>query len=191
MDWFEAKGVIELLLNNISTNIEWKNYIDSQYNGLLHPGRSASIYICTKKMGTFGQIHPRIINEYNLPNSIYCFEIDLELILKHILEEKNYSKEFKAYSSFPSITRDIAIITPIEITVDSVIKIIKNGNSSVLKHVTLFDEYKGSNIVEGYRSIAFRLTYQSESKTLTGEEVDKLHTNIKQDLKEKLKAEFR
>nr|YP_010337698.1 phenylalanyl-tRNA synthetase beta subunit [Sahlingia subintegra]UNJ17283.1 phenylalanyl-tRNA synthetase beta subunit [Sahlingia subintegra] len=191
MDWFKAKGILELLLNNISTDIEWKNYIDPQYNGLLHPGRSASIHICTKKMGTFGQIHPRIINEYNLPNYIYCFEIDLELILKYILKEKNYSKEFTSYSLFPSITRDIAIITPITITVDSVIKIIKNDNSSVLKHVTLFDEYKGGNIAEGYRSIAFRLTYQSKSKTLTNEEVDKIHTNIKQDLKEKLNAEFR
>nr|QUE28142.1 SyfB [Sahlingia subintegra] len=191
MDWFEAKGIIELLLSNISINIEWNNLIDSRYNELLHPGRSATIYILSNKIGTFGEIHPKIISEYSLPNPIYCFEIDFELILKHILTEQNYSKEFRAYSSFPSITRDIAIVVPLETTVGSVIKIIKNEKLSVLKHAQLFDEYKGANIAKGKRSIAFRLTYQSESKTLTAEEVDTMHSNIKEKLKEKLNTKFR
>nr|YP_009297456.1 phenylalanyl-tRNA synthetase beta chain [Erythrotrichia carnea]AOM66799.1 phenylalanyl-tRNA synthetase beta chain [Erythrotrichia carnea] len=191
IDWFEAKGVIELLLWNIVQKIEWKREIQNEYLNILHPQRSSNIYFNKEYVGVFGEIHPQIIKAKNLPKNTYCFELNLATIIKNIKHTTYYPYEFSDYSSFPSIVRDIAIVTPISTSVESIMDIIKNEKCAILKNTQLFDEYKGNNIEKGKRSIGFRLTYQSQSKTLTNEEVDKINEQLKITIKEKLQTKFR
>ena len=191
MNWFEAKGILELLLSGLIEETIWKNEIQQQHSRLLHPKKSSSIFLKDKYLGCFGEVHPQIVKEKNLPNSIFCFELNLIILIKNLQEKPNYTHEFQQYSSFPSIIRDIAIVIPIDVNIESVVQIIKNQDYSILKNVQLFDEYKGKNIEKQKRSIAFRLTYQSGLKTLTAEEVDKINEELKTKIKEQLNTKFR
>ena len=179
LDWFEAKGIIELLLHQISAKLDWASSIKKEYKELLHPNKSSTIYLEDKYVGVFGQVHPEIVARENLPKAIYCFELDLTIIIDSLGKNKIGSNIFKEYSQFPSVVRDMAIVTSLETTVASVIKAIKDEKCSILREAKLFDEYKGSNMKQGQKSIAFRLVYQSHSRTLTTSEVDEVHDKIK------------
>nr|QUE28593.1 SyfB [Porphyrostromium japonicum] len=179
LDWFEAKGIIELFLHQISASLEWDNSINTKYKELLHPNKSSAIYLEGIYVGVFGQIHPEIVAKENLPQAIYCFELDLAIVIDSLGKNKIGSSIFKEYSQFPSVVRDMAIVTSLETKVASVIEAIKNEKCSILREAQLFDEYRGSNMKQGQKSIAFRLVYQSRLRTLTTSEVDEVHDKIK------------
>lgn len=191
MNWFEGKGTIELLLNGLIKETVWTDKISEQYSKLLHPKKSSGIFLKDEYLGCFGEVHPQIAKEKSLPNNIYCFEFRLAILIKKLQEKTSYTHEFQNYSSFPSITRDMAIVIPVKASIESIIKIIKCQNYSILKNIQLFDEYRGQNIEKGKRSIAFRLTYQSSLKTLTTKEVDEVHEQLKDQIKEQLDTQFR
>nr|QUE28524.1 SyfB [Porphyrostromium boryanum] len=191
LDWFEGKGILELLLHQIANKLEWRNSIHERYEGIMHPYRSAAIYLHGEYLGVFGQIHPEIVLEKNFPKHVYCFELNLAIIIRNLRTNGEWSNIFKEYSSFPSITRDIAIVIPLETTVASILKIISDQHYPILKETQIFDEYKGKKIEQGKKSIAFRLVYQSNFKTLTTNEVDKVHENIKNKLTQQLNSQFR
>nr|QUE29543.1 SyfB [Erythrotrichia foliiformis] len=191
MEWFEAKGIIEAIIYNISKNIEWKPMINEEYKNLLHPNRSASLYLEDTCIGTFGEIHPQIMKQEGLPHHTYCFELELAMLIKKLILTTNNTHEFQNYSPFPCIIRDISITIPVDTTFKAVIHIIKQQDHSILRDVQLFDEYKGKNIDENKRSIALRIIYQSNSKTLTTNTVDEIHEKLKDTIKNKLNVEFR
>nr|QUE29264.1 SyfB [Erythrotrichia welwitschii] len=191
INWFEAKGIIELLLDNIIDTISWKDKVYNQHAELLHPKRSASIFLKNQYLGTFGELHPQVIKQKSLPDNIYCFELNLVMLIQNIQHTQQYRHEFASYSSFPSITRDIAIIISLKTPVESIVEIINNQNYSILKHVQLFDEYTGDKIGNNQRSVTFRLIYQSDFKTLTTEKVDQVHEELKNTIKRQLSTQFR
>lgn len=185
VDFFNLKGVIEELFNNIG----FDNYeiIPEKNHPTFHPGRCANIVYNSNTIGTFGELHPAVLDNYDINKKVYCAEIDFELLLMFARDTKSY----RPLPKYPSINRDIALLVKDEVFVKDIEDIIKENSKGLVESFKLFDVYKGSQIEKGYKSIAYSIVYRSEEKTLTDEEVTLVHENIVNQLNEKLNATLR
>lgn len=185
VDFFVLKGVVESVLNNVGL----KGYeIEPETTNLtFHPGRCAKIVYNNIYIGTFGELHPDVIENYNLGQRVYVAEIDIDTVFENITLTKSYNPLPK----YPSTSRDIALIVKDEVFVKQIEDIIKANGEDLVESYKLFDVYKGAQIEEGYKSIAYSITYRSKDKTLTDEDVAKVHEKILSELSEKLNANLR
>ncbi len=140
-----------------------------------------------KYVGTLGELHPDVIENYNLGQRVYVAEIDIDFVFDNSDRTKNYVPLPK----YPSTSRDIALIVKDDVFVKQIEDIIKENGQGLVESYKLFDVYKGSQIEAGYKSIAYSITYRSKDKTLTDEEVAKVHDKILSELSEKLNANLR
>ena len=185
VDFFVLKGVIESVLNNVG--LKGYEIEPETNNSTFHPGRCAKIVYNDKCIGTFGELHPDVIENYNLGQRVYVSEINIDEVFENITKTKIYSPLPK----YPSTSRDIALIVKDEIIVKQIEDIIKNNAQGLVESYKLFDVYKGAQIEEGHKSIAYSITYRSKEKTLTDEDVAKVHDKILSELSEKLNANLR
>jgi phenylalanyl-tRNA synthetase beta chain len=181
LDFFDAKGVLENILNQLQLN---GNFENSNDEGLV-PGRRASIFVDDDQVGTIGEVHPKIIEAFELSGVAYLTEVDVEKLLTKITG----TKEYQPIPRFPSVTRDIAIVVDEHVNYRGVENIIKGF--SLVAEVTLFDLYRGEQIPEGKKSFAIRIVYQSPSRTLTDEEVDQAQERMLDRLHKELGATLR
>ena len=185
VDFFVLKGVIESVLNNVGL----KGYeIEPETTNLtFHPGRCAKIVYNNIYIGTFGELHPDVIEKYNLGQRVYVAEINIDTVFENL----NLTKSYNPLPKYPSTSRDIALIVKDEVFVKQIEDIIKANGEDLVESYKLFDVYKGAQIEEGHKSIAYSITYRSKDKTLTDEDVAKVHEKILSELSEKLNANLR
>jgi phenylalanyl-tRNA synthetase beta chain len=157
----------------------------------LHPGRTASLWIGGKRLGTFGQLHPQLRQEKGLPDSVYLFQWDLEVLLESLDRDEILVPSFKPYSTYPASDRDIAFFAPVKISVAEIEKVINKAGNELLMSVQLFDEYRGENVPQGQRSLAFRLVYRASDRTLTDAEIEPIHNTVREALVEKFGVNLR
>ena len=182
MDFFDAKGVIETLLERLGVDAEYTASSDKT----LVPTRQAAITVDKQSIGILGEVHPRIAEQYDIAAQTIClFEIDME----KLLAATSSDKKFRPLPKFPAVLRDIAIILDVETPSQKVIDII--GKSPLAARVTLFDVYTGKQVPEGKKSLALSISYQSPDRTLTDEEVDKAQGKILERLTKELGATLR
>lgn len=185
VDFFVLKGVIENILNSVG--LKGYEIEPETTNTTFHPGRCAKVVYNNVCLGIFGELHPNVIENYNLGQRVYVCEIDTDLVF----ENCDLSKTYTPLPKYPSTSRDIALIVKDEIFVKQIEDIIKANSCGLVESYNLFDVYKGSQIEEGYKSIAYSITYRSAEKTLTDEDVAKVHDKILSELSEKLNANLR
>ena len=185
VDFFVLKGVIESVLNNVGL----KGYeIEPETTNLtFHPGRCAKTLYNNIYIGTFGELHPDVIENYNLGQRVYVAEINIDTVFENL----NLTKSYNPLPKYPSTSRDIALIVKDEVFVKQIEDIIKANGEDLVESYKLFDVYKGAQIEEGHKSIAYSITYRSKDKTLTDEDVAKVHEKILSELSEKLNANLR
>ncbi|MCC3863817.1 phenylalanine--tRNA ligase subunit beta [Terrisporobacter petrolearius] len=185
VDFFVLKGALETILDSVG----FENYeiIPETNNTTFHPGRCATIMYNNIYIGTFGEVHPEVIDNYNLGQRVYLAELDLDLIF----ENSDRTIIYSPLPKYPSTSRDIALLVKDDIIVKQIEDIIKANGEDLLESYKLFDVYKGSQIADGYKSIAYSIIYRSKDKTLTDEDVNKVHQNIIRELEEKLDAKLR
>lgn len=184
VDFYVLKGILEGLLAKLGLS-ESVSYVQAQVDNM-HPGRTAEIHLNGARIGFVGQVHPTIQKELDLKDT-YVFELSL----KAVLEEATAPLRYEAIPRFPSITRDIALVVDKE-TVSSVLKdIIQSAGGKLLKEVSVFDLYEGERMEEGKKSIAYSLKYMDPERTLTDEEVTKVHTQVLEALKTQAGAVLR
>ena len=185
VDFFVLKGVVESILNNVGL----KGYeIEPETTNLtFHPGRCAKIVYNNIYIGTFGELHPDVIENYNLGQRVYVAEINIDTVFENL----NLTKSYNPLPKYPSTSRDIALIVKDEVFVKQIEDIIKANGGDLVESYKLFDVYKGAQIEEGRKSIAYSITYRSKEKTLTDEDVAKVHEKILSELSEKLNANLR
>jgi phenylalanyl-tRNA synthetase beta chain len=138
-------------------------------------------------VGTFGELHPDVIENYGLGQRVYIAELDLDVIF----ENSTINIVYSPLPKFPSTSRDIALIVKDDVYVKDIEDIIKANGGGLVEEYKLFDVYKGSQIEEGHKSIAYSITYRSAEKTLTDEDVAVVHDKILSELSEKLNANLR
>jgi phenylalanyl-tRNA synthetase beta chain len=185
VDFFDIKGVLEALAGDL--HLPEVSYRPSRA-AYLHPGRAAEWIIGGRSVGSFGQMHPKAVEACGLGDRpVLAAELDLEAILAAVPERYHYTP----IPRFPAALRDVAVIVEEGLPSERVLAEIRTAGGDLLRHVRLFDLYRGESIPPGTKSLAFALTYQADDRTLTDKEVDKAHKKIEDRLKHVLKAQIR
>ncbi len=179
MTWYEAKGILESVLTNLGLEIEYRS--DSE-DSRLHPGRTASLWIDNQRLGIFGQLHPQLRQERDFPDEVYIFELAFDVLLGAVNKEELTTPIFQTYSTYPGAERDLAFFADLNLSVGEIERVMTKAGGKLLKQVELFDEYKGKNVPEGERSLAFSLVYQASDRTLKDEEVETVHQKVRKTL---------
>jgi phenylalanyl-tRNA synthetase beta chain len=186
LDLYAAKGVLETVFQRLGLTVE---YQPDQQNLRLHPGRTASLWISGERLGTFGQLHPQVSQANDLPQEVYAFELDLDVLLDAI--DRKSITIFQAFSTYPPSDRDIAFFVPLKVSVAEIQRAITYTGGSLLESVKLFDQYLGDSVPEGLRSLAFRLIYRASDRTLTDVDINPVHQKVRDVLEEKFRAILR
>ena len=184
-DLFDLKGMLEEFLDQLGLRgLSW---------GKRAPGpalylESASLLLGGKlPLGELGQLSPVIARRYDLRDPVLLAELDLT----QLLARRATGRSFKALPAFPTIRRDVAMVVPEAITHDGVLGAIRQAKAPNLESVELFDVFRGKNIAEGHKSMAYALTYRSAEKTLTDVEVNTAHERVIARLRQDLQAVIR
>ena len=184
VDFFDIKGIVENILNELGIS----KYEFQRLNSLsFHPGRSAQVLYEGKILGVLGEIHPNVAENYGISKRIYIGEFNFDLLNQN----SKLDKKYKTLPKYPSVVRDIAIQIKDNIPVREVEKIIENQKSPIIESYSLFDIYKGEQIPEGYKSVAYSIVYRNNNRTLTDREVDIIQNKIVLDLQSKIEASLR
>ena len=184
-DFYYLKGVAE----NVCSGLGIQKLTVRATGDLpwFHPGRSAVILVNGREIGCMGEIHPLVLENYDLDQNTTALLIDLDLLE----EETSDTFHYQPLPRYPAVSRDLAVIIPEQAQAAEVIRVIAQGREELLKQVRLFDLYRGRQVEEGYKSMAFSLTWQAGDRTLTDEEVNSLHQGILTDLAASCGAKIR
>lgn len=185
VDFFDLKGIVEELGNVLG--IKDIEYMPERNNNTFHPGRTATIVKGNHVLGVLGEIHPDVTENYGVKERTYVAELDLDII--NLLS--NLNKKHKELPKYPGMTRDISILIDDDIMVKDIEKIVWDNGDGLIEKVELFDVYKGKQVPEGKKSVAYSIKYRSYKKTLTDEEVTKVHDKIINELSQRLNAVLR
>lgn len=176
VDFYYLKGILEDLFDKL--NIINVDFVPCKDNPSYHPGRTAKVYVNNEQIGILGQVHPLVLENYDLPKEVYIAEIDVDVLFK-IGQGK---VEFKQLPKFPSVSRDLAIVVKDQVLAKDLIEKIKELGGELLVELQIFDVYKGGQIPSDSKSIAFSLTFQAMDRTLTDKEINEIFDRIQNSL---------
>lgn len=183
MDFFDAKGVIEAIFSHIGLSEEYKADDDP----ILLSSKTARVFCENKAIGTIGEIHPRVLARFDLDDTgVTLFEIDLEVVYA---AASRVSVQYAPISRYPEAEQDIALLVDADVPASRIQTIINRHR--LVKKSAPFDLYTGEGVPPGKQSIAFRVTFQSDRSTLTGDLVDKARGDIMRQLEREFDATLR
>jgi phenylalanyl-tRNA synthetase beta chain len=171
VDFFDIKGAAENVLD--SQGISESQFLPSSL-AFLHPGKSSDILVNGNVVGFLGEMSPDKTREIGLSKKIQIFDIFLEPLFVHACNDR----VFRQLPRYPYIERDLSIIVETNCSGDQIKLLISRLGHDIITSVILFDLYRGESIPEGYQSMAFRIRYQSEDRTLTDAEVQEVHSQV-------------
>ncbi len=183
-DFFDIKGLVEGMLEACGV-VDWR--LQKTDVPTFHPGRNAEVLMGDKRIGVFGEAHPEVLENYDLPYKAYLFEFDLE----GLADTATFAKRFEPISIYPKVARDLAIVVDKEILSDMPTELIYTTGGDSVDSVRLFDVYEGEQVPEGKKSLAYTITYHSATETLTDKAVNTLHDKVVKRLNQELSAELR
>lgn len=184
-DFYDLKGVVEVLLEDLG--IAKASFVPKTDDPTFHPGRCASLVAGGKEIGTFGQVHPAVCENYDVEHPVYAAELDLDALIALAKVDKTYKKLPK----FPSTQRDFAFLADDSVLAAQIESIIKKKTGNIFESLTLFDVYKGKQVPDGKKSMAYNVVFRDENKTLTDEDVAPVVEGILRALSEQLHVELR
>jgi phenylalanyl-tRNA synthetase beta chain len=182
---FDLKGMLEEFLEHFDIRgVTFTRRAESTAMFL----ESATIALGGKLLlGEVGQLSPALAKKYDLRDAVFLAELNLD----QLLARRNPAKSFKPLPQFPSIRRDVAMLVPEATTHEAVFQTVKKTRPANLETVELFDVFRGKNVPEGRKSLAYAFTYRSPEKTLTDAEVNAAHLKIVEAFKQQLQAVVR
>lgn len=175
-DFFYLKGAVEKLL--WSLNIENVKFVRSKENSLYHPGVSADVLVDGVCIATIGEIHPAVLNNYDIKTKVCVCDINADEMFLHI----GTTRQYKTLARFPAMTRDLALVCDMHISSGEIIDIIKQSCGKYLESVKLFDVYTGEKMEKGKKSLAYALILRDKEATLTDTVADQCIKNILENL---------
>ncbi len=184
-DFFKMKGIIETLLHKLG--IVTYKFVTESNHSTFHPGRCARIICEGTDLGIVGEIHPEVMESYDVEVRTYLAELNFS----ELVQLSNLEKKYQPLPKYPSMTRDIAVLVKDDITNGQILELITSKGKSILESVKLFDMYKGKQIEEGWKSMAYALVFRAPDRTLTDEEVNKVFQQVLNTLETELEAKLR
>lgn len=189
VDFFDAKGVVERLVNGLGGRAPMKTApAGGETTGrVFHPGKAATVSIAGRQAGVIGELHPDLLTFFDIPRPACVFELDLEILASATGAVRRY----RSLPRFPESTRDVAFIVGTEIPYGEILTAIEKLDAKLIEKVELFDVYYGRKIPAGKRSMALRVRYRSKDRTLLQAEVDDIHSKVISELTSRFSAEVR
>ncbi|WP_329756183.1 phenylalanine--tRNA ligase subunit beta, partial [Allisonella histaminiformans] len=174
-DFFDIKGIVE----NVLAKLGITDYdIQRSVCPVFHPGVSADFVKDGKVLVSFGELHPAVLDNFDIKQKVYGFSMSLSELNDYISGEV----AFQPIPKFPASARDLAILVPEELSDADVEAIITKRGGKHLESLTLFDLYQGKQVPEGYKSMAYSLAFRAPDRTLTDSDVDTWIKKIVDDL---------
>ena len=128
-----------------------------------------------------------VLENFDLSERAYVADLHYNILIQIAREDKKY----RAIPKYPAVERDMAVLVKDEITSMQIETIVKNTGGELLESVKMFDMYKGKQITEGYKSVAYELVFRAEDRTLVDEEVNKIFNKVLKSLESEIGAQLR
>ena len=176
-DFFTMKGVVEEFLEKIGMSAR-PEYDPEAGKTFLHPGRQAEILYKDTVIGQLGEVHPDVADTYGLGERTYIAVLDLP----EILPFASFDRKYEGIAKFPAVTRDISMVMPKTVLVGEVEKIIEKRGGKLLEKYNLFDIYEGAQIKEGFKSVAYTISFRAKDRTLEDKDIQPIMEKILGDL---------
>lgn len=164
-DFFTMKGVVEEFFDSIGMRKK-AVYDPDAGRTYLHPGRQADIIYEGVRVGYLGEVHPEVCDNYDMKTKAYVAVLDMPAILPFA----TFDRKYEGIAKYPAVLRDISMVVPKEIRVGQIESVIAQRGGKILEDYQLFDIYEGNQIKEGYKSVAYSITFRAKDRTL--EEAD-------------------
>ncbi|MBD5525283.1 MAG: phenylalanine--tRNA ligase subunit beta [Lachnospiraceae bacterium] len=164
-DFFVMKGVVEEFFDSIGVKGKI-TYDPNAGKNFLHPGRQANIIYDGKTLGYLGEVHPEVCDNYDMKTKAYVAVLDMPEVIPYA----TFDRKYEGIAKYPAVSRDISMVVPKEIMVGQIESVIAQRGGKILEDYQLFDIYEGDQIKEGYKSVAYSITFRAKDRTL--EEAD-------------------
>ncbi|HEY8349043.1 MAG TPA: phenylalanine--tRNA ligase subunit beta [Clostridia bacterium] len=185
IDFYDLSGIIEELMESLG--IKEYELEPVRDDPTFHPGRTARLIVKGENVGILGEIHPAAAENFEAAERNYIAFIEIEPLVRYASTER----EYKPLPKFPAVTRDIAVIVDDGIPVRNIEKVIIGKAGKIFEEAKLFDVYRGKQVPEGKKSVAYSITFRAHDRTLTDEEVNKAMEKITNTLSDELGAQLR
>lgn len=182
-DFYSLKGIVEGLLEKAGAeDVEFEKATAEcsfkEYSAF-HPGRVAIVKVKGEEVGIFGELHPKVMENYGIEPRVYAGKINVPELMELSTDVKTY----KPLPKFPATTRDLSVVCDEDIPAAALEKTIRKSVGNILESVTLFDVYKGEQIAQGKKSVSYSISMRSLDGTLTDEQADKAMEKVLKELK--------
>lgn len=165
-DFFTMKGLIETVLEKMRL-ADGVEYRPESGRSFLHPGRQASVVYDGKELGFLGEVHPDVLDNFSIAQKAYVAVLDMELLS----DAASFDVKYAGVPKFPAILRDISLSMRKNVLAGDVEKVIREKGGKLVESYELFDVYEGSQLMKGYKSLAYKIVFRADDRTLTDEEV--------------------
>ncbi len=165
-DFYDMKGVVEDFFDKAGMHKK-AEYDPKAGKPFLHPGRQAEIRYEGEVMGYLGEVHPAVAANYGIGTRAYLAVLDIPAVV----EKASFDRKYTGIAKYPAVNRDISMVVPKQILAGDIEHMIEQRGGKILEHCSLFDIYEGSQIQEGYKSMAYSIVFRSAEKTLEEAEV--------------------
>lgn len=176
-DFFTLKGVLEDIMNALGLK-GMSEYAPTTEYPFLHPGRQANVSLNGESVAYIGQVHPEVMDNYSMKGEVYVAVIDMPVLV----EKATFDRKYEGVAKFPAMKRDLSMVMKKEIFVGQLEKIFREKGGKLLESYELFDVYEGNQIEEGYKSVAYSLTFRAKDRTLEEAEVSQIVDKILKEL---------
>lgn len=165
-DFYTMKGVIEEFFDAIGMKKKTV-YNPKAGKPFLHPGRQADIEYEGEKVGYLGEVHPLVCKNYDIAAKVYVAVLDMPLIVS----KATFDRKYQGIAKYPAVSRDISMVVPKEILAGQIEAMIEQRGGKILESYHLFDIYEGEQIKEGFKSVAYSITFRAKDRTLEESDV--------------------
>ncbi len=164
-DFFTMKGVVEEFFDSIGMRKK-AVYDPKAGKNFLHPGRQANILYEGVVLGYLGEVHPEVCDNYNLKTRAYVAVLDMPSVMPFA----TFDRKYEGIAKYPAVSRDISMVVPRDVMAGQIEAVIEQRGGKILENYQLFDIYEGDQIKEGFKSVAYSITFRAKDRTL--EETD-------------------
>lgn len=183
-DFYDLKGAIETVLSAVNVSGFTIERARVEY---LHPGQSAALSREGEGFARFGRLHPRVASLYKFRQPVFVGEIEFQKLLALEADQIRYS----ALPRLPASSRDVSMLVPDAVMWGEIEKAVRDLGLSEIVSVQVFDTFRDKAMPDGFHSLAFRVTYRGEDRTLTDEEIAAMHERVRELMMQRFGAELR
>ena len=165
-DFYSLKGVVEEFFESIGMKKKVE-YDPKAGRNFLHPGRQAKIVYEGEELGYIGEVHPAVCDNYAIGTRVYIAVIDI----MNVLDFATFDRKYEGIAKYPAVTRDLSMEVPKSVLAGDIEGVIAQRGGKILESYELFDVYEGDQIKDGYKSMAYSISFRAKDRTLEESDV--------------------